>query len=409
VARIIVVSGKGGVGKTTVAAATGVAAAERGYRTLVMSIDIAHSLSDSFDLKRTLFDQHEGEPERILPNLDVQEIDAQADIQRHWRDVHRYVAELFLNTGLDRAVAEEVAIIPGMEDVIALMYVNRYVRDDAYDLIVLDAPPTGESLRFVNIQATIEWYMRRRFKLDRGLVKYAGPLLGMLADMPLPEDGYFAGLQRMFERLQGVDQLLRDPSVTSVRLVTNAEKMVVRETQRAYMYFSLYGMTTDRVVVNRLLPPDAASDGYFARWAADQQGYLAEMRGYFEPVPLVTLPLFREEVVGIDRLRAVAGVLHGDDDPVGIGMNEPPFRFEALPSGGFALRLKIPFVRPEDISLTRAGEDLIIGFGGFKRHVPLPRTMQRLTVADAQIEAGTLTVTLADSGAMAETVMEVRK
>jgi arsenite/tail-anchored protein-transporting ATPase len=386
--RILLISGKGGVGKTTVAAATGIAAAKRGYRTLVMSLDLAHSLSDSFDVGRSLFDQNRGAPASVAHNLDVQEIDVQSEIERHWTDVHRYVTDILVNSGVRGVVAEEVAIIPGTEDIIALMYLNEYVEQNKYDLIVLDAPPTGESLRFVSIYATLEWYMRKRFQLDRNLVKYAGPLIGRIADIPLPDDGYFNGIQQMFRRLDGVDALLRDPSVTTVRIVTNAEKMVVRESQRAFMYFSLYGMTTDQVVVNRLMP---STEGYFARWA-DQQGiYLDEIRAYFDPVPVSTLPMFPQEVVGAARLDEVADALYASLDPTATLLSSPPYSFEK-DGDSYTLRVSLPFAHRGDVDITRVEDNLILRVSSFKRHIPLPRSMLRLKTAGASMRDGHLVV-----------------
>ncbi len=243
--RILLISGKGGVGKTTVAAATGLAAAKRGHRTLVISFDVAHSLSDAFDLDRSLFDQNKGLPTRVADHLDIQEIDVQEDVERYWGDVYRYLALMFTSTGLSTVAAEELAIIPGMEDVITLLYLNQYIIDNTYDALIVDCAPTGESLRFVSMPTTLEWYMRKIFGIERSVVRAARPVVKMLTDVPLPDESYFAAIQRLFKRLEGIETVLIDPRTTTVRLVTNAEKMVVRETQRAYMYFTLYGMTTD--------------------------------------------------------------------------------------------------------------------------------------------------------------------
>jgi arsenite-transporting ATPase len=378
------------VGKTTVAAATALAGARRGHRTLVMSLDVAHSLADAFDLGRDLFDQAGGRPTAVAPNLDAQEIDVQGEIARHWQDVYRFVAEMFTATGMDGVVAEELSIFPGTEDVIALMYLNRYVSDHAYDLIVLDAPPTGDTLRFVNIHATLQWYMRRRFRLDRGLARVAGPLLGKIADAAMPPEGYFAGIEEMSRRLEGVDQLLRDPDVTTVRLVTNPEKMVIRESQRAYLYFCLYGMATDQVIVNRVMPP---SDGYFAEWVRTQSGYVDEIRAFFEPVPVATLPMFPREVVGLASLEELAEKLYGDEDPARVYLHAPPYQF-AKRGRRYTLGMTLPFVDATSIDITRASDSLVIRIGGFKRHIPLPRGVQRLETVGARMVGARLTVEL---------------
>lgn len=390
-ARIVFVSGKGGVGKTTVAAATGLAAARRGHRTLVLSLDLAHSLADAFDVGRPLFDQNHGLPYRVADNLDLQEIDVQEEIERHWQDIFQYVATVLTSTGLDDVVADEVAVVPGTEDLIALAYLNRYVRDGTYEVIVLDAPPTADSLGFVNIYATLDWYMRKRFRLDRQLARVAGPLLQRLTDVPAPRDGVFASLQRLFEDLERADGLLADPAVTTVRLVTNAEKMVVRETQRAYLYFCLYGMTTDQVIVNRLVPGDS---DFFARQAATQAAYVEQIRAYFAPVPVATVPLFPEEVLGLARLGELASALYPDDDPTRTLVNAPPYRFQRE-NGGYRLALSLPFAEGSDVGVTRIGEDLVVRVGGFKRFVPLPRTVRRLRAARTHLGQGELVIEFA--------------
>lgn len=387
-ARIILVSGKGGVGKTTVAAATALAAAEHGHRTLVMSLDIAHSLADSFDLGSSLFDQHRGLPHHIAGNLDLQEIDVQEEVERYWGDVYKYLAMLFSSTGLSGVVADELAIIPGMEDVIALLYINQYVREDTYDTIVLDCAPTGESLRFVSMPTTLEWYMRKLFRLERNTLRVAKPVLKTITSIPLPDDSYFAAIERLFKRLEGIDKILMDPAITSVRLVTNAEKMVVRETQRAYMYFSMYGITTDRVIINRLFPE---SDGYFSQWAKTQAKYAEEITEYFKPVPVSPLPLFADEVVGRDRLDQVAKQLYDGDDPAQFYLNAPPFGFEKE-NGGYRLELTMPFVHKEEIDITREAEDLVVRVGSFKRYVPLPRTVAKLKTGGAKMAGGRLQI-----------------
>lgn len=390
--RIILVSGKGGVGKTTIAAATGLACARRGYRTIVISLDIAHSLADSFDLNQELFDQNRGLPVSVADKLEVQEIDVQEEIARHWGDVYKYLAALMMSTGLENVVAEEVAIVPGMEDVIALMYVNQYVKQRTYDVIVLDCPPTGEAIRFVSINSTMQWYMRKRFNLDSNILKLVGPLAGRLTNAPLPNDGYFSAMRNMAQRLEGVDELLVDPKSTTVRLVTNAERTVVRESQRAYMYFSMYGMVTDQVIINRVMPP---AEGYFARWSELQAGYVQEIREYFEPLPIATVPMFPEEVVGRAPLDTLAETLYGDSDPAQFYLDAPVYGFQK-DGNAYILRLSLPFVEQKAVDITRLADDVVVRIGSFKRHVPVPRSVSRLRTAGAQMDGSTLVIRFAE-------------
>ena len=207
--RIIMFAGKGGVGKTSVASATGIRAAEMGHRTLIMSLDIAHSLSDIFALDKGLVDQNKGMPVKIEDRLWIQELDIQEEIQRNWKDVYKYIATLFSTTGFDEILAEELAVLPGMEEVSSLLYINRYVQEDDFDVIILDCAPTGESLRFISIPGTLEWYIRKIFKIQRRVVSYIRPVVRRFYDIPLPEDDYFEALQNLFERLEGIDAILR--------------------------------------------------------------------------------------------------------------------------------------------------------------------------------------------------------
>ena len=391
-ARIILISGKGGVGKTTVAAATGLAAARRGYRTLVLSFDLAHSLRDAFDLEEALFMRHQGLPTPVAERLEALEIDVQDEMERHWGEIYRYSATLMMGGGLEEVVAEEVAIMPGMEDIVALLRLNQAVAEQVYDVIVLDCPPTSEALRFLSFSSSLDWYARKRLKTDRQLLKLARPLTRMLSESTqglVPSDDYFAAVQALFHNLDGVDQLLRDPAVTSVRLVTNAEKMVVRETQRAFMYFCMYGMTTDAVIINRLLP---VSDGYFAQRAQSQADYADNIRDYFAPVPVYTLPYFAEEVVGLASLERLAQQLYEDRDAAEVFVDMPPYGFRKEADGQYRLELRLPFAPKDQIDLSRNGEDMVVRIGAFKRNILLPRAIAPLRTASTAMQGDTLVV-----------------
>ena len=392
--RVILFTGKGGVGKTSVAAATGVRAAELGYKTLVMSLDPAHSLSDSFDLERKLMDRGKGLPVQVGERLWIQEVDVQEEIQRYWGEIYKYLTSLLNISGIEQILAEELAILPGMEEVSCILYINQYVRDKAFDVMLLDCAPTGESLRFVSLPTTLEWYMNRIFKIERRLAKVAGPILRGLYSVPVPNDEYFAAVEQLYERLKGVDGILNDPAMTSVRLVTNPEKMVLKESQRAFMYFNLYGLCVDAVIMNRVLPPEVR-DEYFGRWRATQERYIEEARSYFAPVPLLQVPLADDEVLGAEDLRALARKIYGDEDPSKAYMKERPYKF-SKEDGVYKLRVKLPFLSKEDVDLAKAGDELVIRIGGFKRHVVLPRSMVGREPNGAKLDGDVLTVTFED-------------
>src|ERR1700761_2217275 len=300
--RMLLFSGKGGVGKTSVAAATGVKLAELNHRTLVMSIDPAHSLADAFDLDTELFHLQTSDPLQVGDRLWIQELNIQKEIKRHWQEISSYVSSVLRTTGISGVEAEELAILPGMEELSAMMYINQYRREQSYDVIVLDAAPTAESMRFISMPTTLDWYMKHIFPFQRNLLKAVRPIANRVAPFELPTDSYFVNIRNLFEKLEGVDEIMEDPQTTSVRLVTNPEKMVLRETQRAFVYFSLHGLTVDTVIVNRLLPADIR-DAWFAEWQASQETVLREIEEYFAPVPVKRVPLFSHEVLGTQRLR----------------------------------------------------------------------------------------------------------
>src|SRR5215831_12098983 len=309
--RILLFSGKGGVGKTSLAAATGLELSRRGYRTLIMSVDPAHSLADAFDLEPSLFHGKTGDPYPITNNLAIHEVNIQKEIKRHWREISSYVISVLRTTGISDVEAEELAILPGMEELSAMMYVNQFRRENVYDCIVLDCAPTAESMRFVSMPTTLEWYMKHIFPFQRTILKAVRPIANRVSPVELPTDSYFVNIQSLFGKLEGIDELLQDPKTTSVRLVTNAERMVLRETQRAFVYFSLHGLTVDGIIVNRVLPP-TVTDAYFAEWRASQAAILEEIETYFAPVPVKQVPLFAHEVLGRDRIQDLARVLFSE-------------------------------------------------------------------------------------------------
>ena len=389
--RILLFSGKGGVGKTSLAAATGVRLASLGYRTLVMSVDPAHSLADSFDLEGSLFNPKTGEPCPINDHLSIFEVNIQIEIKRHWKDISTYIVSVLRTSGLGNVEAEELAILPGMEELSALMYVNQYRRDGNYDVIVLDCAPTAESLRFVSMPTTLEWYMKHIFPWQRGIVKVVRPLANRVSPVELPGEKYFDNLQSLANRVDGVAELLENPKITSVRLVTNAEKMVVRETQRAFVYFSLHGLTVDQVLVNRILP-ETVTDPYFVDWRLNQTKMLKEIDDYFSPVPVRRVPLFMREVLGVPGLEELATALYmPGEDPAAVTRDETPYSFNKV-DNHYEVRIRLPFATKGEVGLFKKGDELIVQIGTLRRHVGLPASMADLSPAKARLENQVLTV-----------------
>jgi arsenite/tail-anchored protein-transporting ATPase len=394
--RILLFSGKGGVGKTSLAAATGLRLAELGYRTLVMSIDPAHSLADSFDMELELFHTHTSDPLPIRDGLSIFELNIQKEVKRHWQQISSYVISVLRTTGISDVEAEELAILPGMEELSAMMYINQYRRENSYDVVVLDAAPTAESMRFISMPTTLDWYMKHIFPFQRNLLKAVRPIANRVAPFELPTDSYFANIRDLFQKLEGVDEIMEDPRQTSVRLVTNPEKMVLRETQRAFVYFSLHGLTVDNVIVNRLLPVEV-KDTWFAEWHNSQDSVLRELEEYFAPVPVRRVPLFSHEVLGQERLQELANVLYAEgEDPSAVTQTEKPYTFVKR-DGLYEVRLRLPFATKGEVGLFKKGDELVVEVGTLRRHIGLPRSMATLVPARARLENRLLTVEMKEA------------
>ncbi|MCB2227211.1 MAG: TRC40/GET3/ArsA family transport-energizing ATPase [Desulfarculaceae bacterium] len=368
--RLILFAGKGGSGKTSMSAATAALAAERGQRTLVISLDPAHSLSDAFDLEGGLLDLT-GEPVEVAPRLAIQEINVNVAIKQYWDQVHSYLSALFNSTGLNEVVAEEIAVLPGMEEISAMLYINQYVRDNAYDLMILDCAPTAESMRFVSVPSALEWYMKKVFKLERSILKVARPIAARLTDVPLPGDDYFANLEALFKKLEGVDRLLTDRESTTVRLVCNPEKMVLKESQRAYTYFSLYGLAVEAIIMNRVWAP--GGQGLGRELAEMQAPYLEQAKEYFAPLPILPVEQKRHEVLGAERLLELGRELYGEADPAAHLYDRQPLAFEKN-DGKLRVRLHLPSVDKKRLNLHKVGDELVIEVGVFRKHLSLPHS-----------------------------------
>jgi arsenite-transporting ATPase len=394
--RILLFSGKGGVGKTSVAAASGLQLAKLGYRTLVMSVDPAHSLADAFDLELNLFHGKTAEPLPVTDRLSIHEVNIQHEIKRYWREISTYIVSILRTTGVSDIEAEELAILPGMEEISAMMYVNQYRREGRYDVVVLDCAPTAESLRFVSMPTTLDWYMKHIFPWQRGLLRAVRPVANRVSPVQLPSDSYFTNIQQLFQRIEGLAEVLEDAKVTSVRLVTNPEKMVLRETQRAFVYFLLHGLSVDGIIVNRVLP-DTVKDEWFNEWRKAQDGVLEEIERYFAPVPVSRVPLFVHEVLGRERLEDLAQALYGErGDPSEVTQTEPPFSFEKN-GEQYSVRLRLPFAVKGDVGLFKKGDELVVTIGTLRRHIGLPTSMAGLTPSRARLENQELIVEMKET------------
>jgi arsenite/tail-anchored protein-transporting ATPase len=396
--RILLYSGKGGVGKTSVAAATAVHLAELGKRTLAMSVDPAHSLADSFDLDEGLFHGRTSEPQQIADRLFIQEVNINHEIKRYWQAISAYITSILRTTGLTGVEADEMAIFPGMEELSAMMYVNKYRKGTEFDVIVLDCAPTAESLRFVSLPTTLDWYMKHVFGFERSIMKAVRPFANRLSPVELPPDSYFQNVADLFQKIEGIDLVLEDAAMTSVRLVTNPEKMVLRETQRAFVYFSLNGLTVDNIIVNRVIP-DEVHDEFFVSWRESQRRTLAEIDQYFAPVPTRKVPLFRNEVLGYARLRELSQHLYGPaEDPSAVSRRSAPYSF-VRGEHGHEVHLDLPFTEKREVGLFKKNDELVVEIGTIRRHVGLPTTMASLVPVRARFDGRMLIVEMKEAAA----------
>ena len=386
-ARVILYTGKGGVGKTSIAAATALRCADQGLRTIVVSTDPAHSLSDSLD-------QEVGpEPRQISPNFWVQEIDVLHQMQKHWREVQEYLATLLSWRGIDDLIAEEVAIIPGMDELASLLQIVYLQGSGEFDVVIVDMAPTAETLRFLAFPEAANWYLQRIFPLQRQALRLARPLLRGVTDMPLPDDRIFEAVRELVQDLDRMHTLLSDPDVSSVRVVLNLEKMVIREAQRTLTYVSLYGFPVDGVVCNRVIPPEV-TDPYFDDWKRAQAANMDLVRQAFSPLPLFTVPMFTQEVVGLDMLRRAAEAAFGEQDPSRVLHRGRLYEVRKA-EGAYQMLLSLPLANKEDIDLVRKRDELIVRVGNHKHNLLLPDTLARLPVAGAKYEGDDLVITFA--------------
>ena len=382
--RVILYTGKGGVGKTSVAAASAVLAASRGMKTLLMSTDAAHSVADAFDM--------EGAQGRVqvADNLWVHEIDALHELEENWNRVHRYVTGVLASQGIDDIVAEELATPPGMVEAASLMWIRKYFLEDRYDLLVVDCAPTGETLQLLSFPEVARWWLNKVFPLERRIMKVARPILQPLTDIPLPKDEIFASIKDLLMDLDGTRDILADPKTTSVRLVLNLEKMVIKEAQRAYTYLSLYDYQADAVIVNRVLPkgsPDPFLDG----WRKAQASYEEQVQQSFDGLPILHAPHFEQEVVGQEMLLRLGNAVFGDRDPAAMlhaGRSQRLTRED----GDYVLSLDLPFVSKDQIDLIQKDADLFVRVGPYKREITLPRVLARRRSRGARFEGSTLKI-----------------
>lgn len=384
--RILLYTGKGGVGKTSVSAATAMRLAERGYRTVVLSTDAAHSLGDSLDVALG------PEPREVAPNLWAHEVEVLHEMDEHWVTLQTYMNTLLASQGLESVVAEEMTVLPGAEELAGLVRIVQHYDSGKYDVVVVDCAPTGDTLRLLSFPDVMRWWLQKIFPIQRKMAKLLRPMGRLvMPDVPMPTDNIFDSVERLLKQIERIHGLLADPSLTSVRIVLNPEKMVVKEAQRVFTYLNLFGYATDLVVCNRVLPAEV-HDAYFAGWKQSQERYHRLVVEGFSPLPILDVPLFDQEVVGMEMLGRMAEAIYGERDPNQVFFVGKTEEIEQL-GEGYLLRLPMPFAEKGKVEMTQLGDELIVQVGGYKRNMILPRALASLRASGAKLDSGELRVT----------------
>jgi len=381
--RTILYTGKGGVGKTSVAACTARGCAAAGQRTLVISTDPAHSLSESLGAELG------ADPVQAGDGLWGQEVSAQEEMERHWSGVQEWLGELLVERGVDRISAEELTVPPGGDELFALLRLQSHHESGEWDVVIVDCAPTGETLRLLSFPDVARWWIDKVFPFERQILAAARPIARSLLDISLPGKAVFADVERLSQSLIAMNEILRDRTRSTIRLVMNPDKMVIGEAMRTFTYLNLYGYLTDAVIVNRLFP-DGVGD-YFADWRRVQEEHLERVHAAFAPVPVLCAPFFEQEVVGPEMLDRLHAELFDSRDPGAVLHHALAQELEVLDHGA-RLRVDLPFAEKGDISLKKIGLELIVGVDGQRRTIMLPPAMAAMRPAAATFEGGALEI-----------------
>ena len=389
--RLILMTGKGGVGKTSVAAATGLRCAELGYKTLVLSTDPAHSLADSFDMELG------HEPRSIRPNLWGAELDALVELEQNWGAVKRYITQVLQARGLEGVQAEELAILPGMDEIFGLVRMKRHEDEGKFDVLIIDSAPTGTALRLLSLPEISGWYMRRFYKPLQGisvaLRPFVEPIFRPIAGFSLPNKEVMDAPYEFYQQIEALEKVLTNNTQTSVRLVTNPEKMVIKESLRAHAYLSLYNVATDLIVANRIIP-DEVTDPFFQHWKQNQQQYRQEIHDNFSPLPVKEVPLYSEEMCGLAALDRLKETLYKDEDPTQVYYKETTIRV-VQDKNQYSLELYLPGIPKDNIQLNKTGDELNITIGNHRRNLVLPQALAALQPSGAKMEEDYLKIRFA--------------
>lgn len=381
--RIILYLGKGGVGKTTVAAATALRSAELGYKTLVASTDIAHSLADSLDA--TLGDK----PVEVTENLWAQEISVVADIYNYWETLQEFASGMIMGQGLNRVVADELSAFPGMDEIVSLLHINKQAKERNFDRLIIDAAPTGETIRLLTMPDTFRWYAGHLSRFERGMVSLLRPFANRILQTPTE---ILETLKRLDEATGELRATLSDPKISSYRVVVQPEKMVIREAERAISYLGLFSYPVDAVIINRILPENAAEGDFYRKRRELQARYLQMIEDNFRPLPLWRVPYYSHEVVGLEALSQLAQDCFGEHDPGDIFYEGVLQEVVETEDDVYLLRLPLPFVEGGNVKLRKRGDEMFITIGNFKREMILPNVLAKRRAGSGRLKDGILEI-----------------
>lgn len=380
----MIYTGKGGVGKTSVSAATALRCAKLGHRTIVISTDSAHSLADSLDMPLT------GDIKNILPNLDAIEVDVIHEMETRWKEIGQYLSDFMESQGMDPISAKEMTVWPGMELMSALFYIEEFKISGKYDVVVMDTAPTAETLRLLSFPDTADWYFDKMYKMFKNTVKLARATVGKIMSTPMPSNAFLEDLDHIRDRMKEVRIILQDSRMTSVRLVVNPEKMVINETKRAYTYLSLYNLTVECLVINRLLP-EGMRDHYPQAKYEEQSHYMELIEESFSPLKMLKAYQSTTEVVGQRSLEVLAEQLFGDIDPAIVFTTEKAMEIFSK-NGVDMMALKLPFSSKDEVELYKTNDVLIVKVGWYKRSVALPYSLVHKEAHKAEFKDGRLLI-----------------
>lgn len=382
--RVILYTGKGGVGKTSLAAAAAIATAKEGKKTIIISTDAAHSLGDVFDLT------FNSEITKVQENLWAQEVSSLTSTEKHWGKVQKYLSSLMLSQNIKDITTEELLVFPGLEELFCLLEILAHCQGGNYDIVIVDCAPTGETLRLLSFPEILKWWLEKILPMEKLLLKIVRPIAKPLINAPLPPDDMLDSMGELVIKVQEMNEMLTDQRITTVRLVVNPEKMVIKEAQRSFTYLNLYGFNVDAVIVNRLLP-DVDLGSYFKKWSEMHIAYLEQIKEQFYPVPIFSVPLFAEEILGSLALQRMATACFGDVSPAEILYSGQSQKISPT-DNGYLLELALPFVSKESVALSQQGEELTVRVGNYKRNIYLPRNLQGRSAYAASMKDGLLKI-----------------